>query len=110
MLTGISSFFNRPLNNKQTAKTSMQDLFNTQWSEWCANIFEIKPSSTTAVFTDRYQTSLKLHREWLLEGDTEDDSLKIRDRYNSFYSDINSGLYAQWLRSTPLWMQTSSRK
>ena len=106
--TGISDFFNRPANNPRTINSNMQGLFKERWSKWHNNIIKIKPMAVSTVCTDRYQTSLKLHREWLLEGDTEDDSIEIKNRYNSFYSDINSGLYAEWLRSKPLWMQTNN--
>jgi hypothetical protein len=108
--TGTSNFFNRPTNKPRTTDSNMQSLFKEGWSEWHDNIIKIKPMAISTVSTDRYQTSLKVHREWLLEGDTEDDSIEIKNRYNSFYSDINSGLYTQWLRSKPLWMQTNDNK
>ncbi len=90
-------------HNGQADSIDMQKLFGGRWSEGCGDIIEIKPIITNDVCTKRYQRSLERHREWLLEGDTEDDSPEIKSRYNSFYSGINSRLYSEWLRSKPLW-------
>jgi hypothetical protein len=104
-LRRLSKIFNSSSHELQKNNASIQGLFGERWSKWNRNIIEIRPTNTNRAFTERYQTSLKLHRDWLLEGDTEDDSPEIKDRYKNFYADINSPLYAKWLRSKPQWFQ-----
>jgi hypothetical protein len=101
----LGNIFNSASQDQKRNNASIHALFENRWSKWNRDIVEIRPANTKRAVTERYQTSLKLHQDWLLEGDTEDDSPEIKDRYNSFYAGINSPLYAQWLRFKPLWMQ-----
>jgi hypothetical protein len=103
-LRRFNNMFERSLPSEQLSRISMENLFQSSWSKWCADIIEIKTTVTSGVYTKRYKTSLKLHQKWLLEGDTEDNSVATKNRYNSFYASINSSLYLDWLRSKPLWM------
>ena len=104
-LRRLGNIFNSSSQDQKRSNASIHALFENRWSKWNRDIVEIGPANAKKAVTERYQTSLKLHQDWLLEGDTEDDSPEIKDRYNSFYAGINSPLYAQWLRFKPLWMQ-----
>ena len=104
----VNKIFDRSSRNGQVDSNSIKKIFGEGWSECCVNIVDIKPTIASRVCTKRYQASLKRHQKWLLEGDTEDDSPEIRSRYNSFYNDINSVLYIEWLRSKPLWMHSEN--
>ena len=104
-LKKLSAILNPQSENQQEDALSIETLFKENWSNWANYIIEVKPSPPTKKITERYKTSLQQHQDWLSEGDTEDDSQETRDRYNNFYAGINSALYAQWLRSMPLWMK-----
>jgi len=104
----FSKIFARSSRDEKGGGRGMQKIFEERWSKSCANIVRIKPTVTSGVCTKRHQASLKRHREWLLEGDTEDDSPEIRARYKRFYAGISSRLYLEWLRSKPLWMDSKN--
>ena len=105
-ISQLKNVFRKGQNITNTHNGNIQAAYKERFDIRDNNMFEIQLITPDKKTTERYQKSFRIHKDWLSEGDTEDDTPEINERYNSFYASINSKLYSQWLHFKPLWMQS----